>query len=400
MAEDLEKDRLGAALRFVLRRYVAQVRRWPFLAAGAFLLPAVGDVLTLYAPPLVVARLLGVFASSRQLTADELLPYILTFIALWVSGQIAWRIARGVDRPRRDPRLWRRCTSRRWTSCSPRISRSSTTTTPARSPSARSATRAGSRTCSTCWRSRSSASFLPLGVRRRRALAVLAVAHRRAGRNAADHVRADGAADSAAPAAGGHPRSGVERRSPGTSPTRSGNAETVRAFAREAEEAAIHAQQRQAISARRRCGRGTTRTLRVDMLTSPMFVLTNIARPDRRARRRRPDRRQPRGGVPDVQLLRDGDARDVGVQPHLPQPRRRADRRGAVHRAAARSAERRRRRRARSRSRPAHFGVELRDVDFRYSAGQPLLFERLLAAHRAGRERSAWSADRAAARRR
>ena len=37
MAEDLEKDRLGAALRFVLRRYVAQVRRWPFLAAGAFL---------------------------------------------------------------------------------------------------------------------------------------------------------------------------------------------------------------------------------------------------------------------------------------------------------------------------------------------------------------------------
>ena len=68
MAEDLEKDRLGAALGFVLRRYVAQVRRWPFLAAGAFLLPAVGDVLTLYAPPLVVARLLGVFASSRQLT--------------------------------------------------------------------------------------------------------------------------------------------------------------------------------------------------------------------------------------------------------------------------------------------------------------------------------------------
>ena len=92
MAEDLEKDRLGAALRFVLRRYVAQVRRWPLLAAGAFLLPAVGDVLTLYAPPLVVARLLGVFASNRQLTADELQPYILTFVALWVSGQIVWRI--------------------------------------------------------------------------------------------------------------------------------------------------------------------------------------------------------------------------------------------------------------------------------------------------------------------
>src|SRR5262252_1956067 len=93
MAENPEnEERLGAALRFVLLRYLAQVRRWPFMAGGALLLPAVGDVLTLYAPALVVARLLGAFASNRQLTAGELLPSIFTFIALWVSGQIAWRI--------------------------------------------------------------------------------------------------------------------------------------------------------------------------------------------------------------------------------------------------------------------------------------------------------------------
>ena len=51
MAENPEKEhdpeRLGAALRFVLRRYFAQVRRWPLMAAGALLLPAIGDVLTL-----------------------------------------------------------------------------------------------------------------------------------------------------------------------------------------------------------------------------------------------------------------------------------------------------------------------------------------------------------------
>ena len=107
MAETLEKEhdpeRLGAALRFVLRRYLAQVRRWPFMAAGALLLPAVGDVLTLYAPALVVARLLGAFASNRQMTADELRPYVFTFIALWVSGQIVWRIGVRDDRPDRDP---------------------------------------------------------------------------------------------------------------------------------------------------------------------------------------------------------------------------------------------------------------------------------------------------------
>src|SRR5258705_11364800 len=92
MADNPEREeRLGAALRFVLRRYLAQVRRWPFLAAGALLLPAVGDVLTLYAPPLVVARLLGAFAAGGQLAADQVLPDLLTFVALWVSGQIAWR---------------------------------------------------------------------------------------------------------------------------------------------------------------------------------------------------------------------------------------------------------------------------------------------------------------------
>ena len=96
MAENLEQERdperLGAALRFVLRRYLAQVRRWPFMAAGALLLPAVGDVLTLYAPALVVARLLGAFASNRQLSGDDLFPYVFTFIALWTFGQIAWRV--------------------------------------------------------------------------------------------------------------------------------------------------------------------------------------------------------------------------------------------------------------------------------------------------------------------
>ena len=60
-------QRLTAALRLVLRRYGAQLRRRPAMAAGALLLPAVGDVLTLYAPPLVVARLLGRFARDEQL---------------------------------------------------------------------------------------------------------------------------------------------------------------------------------------------------------------------------------------------------------------------------------------------------------------------------------------------
>src|SRR6187549_618796 len=85
--------RLTAALRLVLRRYGRQLRTRPAMTAGALLLPALGDVLTLYAPPLAVARLLGRFAREESLTPADFVPYVLTFAGLWVAGQILWRIA-------------------------------------------------------------------------------------------------------------------------------------------------------------------------------------------------------------------------------------------------------------------------------------------------------------------
>jgi ATP-binding cassette, subfamily B, bacterial len=85
--------RLGAALRLVVRRYSAQVRRRPVVALLALLLPGVGEVLIFYAPPLVVARLLGAFARNERLSADELAPYVLTFAGLWLAGEVIWRIA-------------------------------------------------------------------------------------------------------------------------------------------------------------------------------------------------------------------------------------------------------------------------------------------------------------------
>ncbi len=88
-----EPRRLNAALRLVLRRYYAQVRRWKVYAVPALLLPAVGDVLTIYAPPLVVARLLARFAQREQVTFSEFIPYLAAFAGLWIAGQIVWRVA-------------------------------------------------------------------------------------------------------------------------------------------------------------------------------------------------------------------------------------------------------------------------------------------------------------------
>jgi ATP-binding cassette subfamily B protein len=85
--------RITAAIRFVLTRYFAQARRQPFMATGAILLPAAADILNYYVPPLVVARLLGRFARNEALSSRELAPYVLAFAGLWTAGQICGRLA-------------------------------------------------------------------------------------------------------------------------------------------------------------------------------------------------------------------------------------------------------------------------------------------------------------------
>ncbi len=85
--------RLSAALRLVLRRYYVQLRGQRAAALGAVLLPALAEVLTFYAPPLVVARLLGTIAQGEPITAARFAPFVAAFATLWLCGQIAWRIA-------------------------------------------------------------------------------------------------------------------------------------------------------------------------------------------------------------------------------------------------------------------------------------------------------------------
>ena len=55
------------------------------------LLPGIGDVLVFYAPPLVVAQLLGAVARDDSLTIGTFVPYVLTFTALWFAGEVVWR---------------------------------------------------------------------------------------------------------------------------------------------------------------------------------------------------------------------------------------------------------------------------------------------------------------------
>jgi ATP-binding cassette subfamily B protein len=91
--DDRDPQRLWAALRLVLRRYAAQIRRRPATAIPALVLPGVAEVLIFYAPPLVVARLLGAFARNEPLSPRALAPYILTFAGVWLTGEVIWRVS-------------------------------------------------------------------------------------------------------------------------------------------------------------------------------------------------------------------------------------------------------------------------------------------------------------------
>src|SRR5499426_4015760 len=90
-AADRDSGRLNEALWLVLRRYGRQITRRPMIALPALLLPGIGDVLVFYAPPLVVARLLGTVARGEALTLGTFTPYVLTFTALWFAGEVVWR---------------------------------------------------------------------------------------------------------------------------------------------------------------------------------------------------------------------------------------------------------------------------------------------------------------------
>ena len=91
--EKQNTQRFSTALKLVLQRYWAQIRRRPALAIPALLLPAIGDVLAFYVPPLIVAKLLSAFARQDQLSARDLIPFALTFTGVWLAGEVIWRIA-------------------------------------------------------------------------------------------------------------------------------------------------------------------------------------------------------------------------------------------------------------------------------------------------------------------
>src|SRR5512145_1076189 len=91
--DNRDPQRLTAALWLVVRRYCSQIRRRPAIAILALVLPGLGNILIFYAPPLIIARVLGEFAGDGRPSLRELMPYVWAFGGVWLAGEAIWRVA-------------------------------------------------------------------------------------------------------------------------------------------------------------------------------------------------------------------------------------------------------------------------------------------------------------------
>lgn len=84
-------DRKRSVL-LALRYYGREMARLRRFTVPGMLLPALGTTCISYIAPLIVAALVGRFASHGAVTVGEALPYVLGLAGLVLAGEVLWRI--------------------------------------------------------------------------------------------------------------------------------------------------------------------------------------------------------------------------------------------------------------------------------------------------------------------
>jgi ATP-binding cassette, subfamily B, bacterial len=93
MSARSDQTRLKAAIRLVLQRYARQVRARPWLATLSLLLPGIGNIFVFYVPPLAIAHLLSTLAHDPHASAAELASPVVILAVAWLVGEALWRVA-------------------------------------------------------------------------------------------------------------------------------------------------------------------------------------------------------------------------------------------------------------------------------------------------------------------
>lgn len=80
------------ATKLAVRRYFGQIWKERSATLPGLLLPGIGTILAIYAPPLVVAALLSKYGNARPSLRD-IVPYLAVFAGIWLAGELLWRLA-------------------------------------------------------------------------------------------------------------------------------------------------------------------------------------------------------------------------------------------------------------------------------------------------------------------
>ncbi len=79
------------SIRLVIQHYWQQVQRHKLLATLGMILPGLGNIFVFYIPPLLIGYLLEDIGNNATTTGWDVLPYILAITASWIIGEIIWR---------------------------------------------------------------------------------------------------------------------------------------------------------------------------------------------------------------------------------------------------------------------------------------------------------------------
>lgn len=88
----MSKTRDPKAIKIAFRDYLNQFYKQKINSAIGLFLPGIGVILVFYVPTLVIAALIEEF-TNKSIELDQALPYLLAFAAIWLLGEILFRVA-------------------------------------------------------------------------------------------------------------------------------------------------------------------------------------------------------------------------------------------------------------------------------------------------------------------
>ncbi len=80
------------AVRLALRCYWEQYKKYPGDTIIGFIMPVIGSILVFFVPPLIIAEIVNMFVAHETVSLDMVIRYIALFGALWILGEVFWRI--------------------------------------------------------------------------------------------------------------------------------------------------------------------------------------------------------------------------------------------------------------------------------------------------------------------